>query len=75
MAWAKRWEGHPYAGVMRCPKHEFVRTEALCGRCGYAWCRSCLVWPWGSQRAPLCVACAIFWGGVRLAGAIPPRAI
>ena len=54
-----------------CEKHPHERGNAICGRCGAAWCSSCLVYARGPKRPPYCVSCAMYAGGVRTAAARP----
>lgn len=48
-----------------CEKHPHEPGAAICGRCGGAWCENCLVYAFGPKKAPLCMGCAMFAGGVR----------
>jgi len=48
-----------------CEKHSYERGVALCGRCGAAWCESCLVYAFGPNKPPYCKPCAMFAAGVR----------
>lgn len=54
-----------------CEKHPHEPGAAICGRCGGAWCTNCLVFAFGSKKPPLCMACAMFAGGVRSAATRP----
>ena len=54
-----------------CAKHPHEVGAALCGRCGYAWCASCLVYAHGHKKPPYCMECAMFAGGVRSAAVRP----
>jgi hypothetical protein len=39
--------------------------EHVCGECGHQFCPECVVFPFGTSRPPLCIACALELGGVR----------
>ncbi len=54
-----------------CERHPHEPGAAICGRCGGAWCTSCLVYAFGPKKPPLCMACAMFAGGVRSAATRP----
>lgn len=54
-----------------CERHPHEPGAAICGRCGGAWCSSCLVYAFGPKKPPLCMACAMFAGGVRSAATRP----
>jgi hypothetical protein len=54
-----------------CEKHSHEPGAAICGRCGGAWCGNCLVYAYGPKKPPLCLACAMYAGGVRSAAARP----
>jgi hypothetical protein len=59
-----------------CAKHRHEKGAALCGRCGEAWCNDCLVYAFGPKKAPLCMSCAMYAGGVRSSAprpALPKR--
>lgn len=59
-----------------CAKHRHERAAALCRRCGDGWCNDCLVYAFGPKKAPFCMSCAMFAGGVRSAAdrpALPKR--
>ena len=57
-----------------CVKHPHERGQALCRRCGGAWCQDCLVFSFGPKKPPYCMSCAMVAGGVRTSGARPPMA-
>jgi hypothetical protein len=44
---------------------------ALCGRCGGSWCSACIVYPFGANKPPFCMSCAMVAGGVRTSSALP----
>ena len=48
-----------------CVQHPSVRASAACGQCGHLFCGDCLVYPFGEQRPPMCVGCALSAAGVR----------
>lgn len=54
-----------------CTKHPHERGIAFCRRCGMSWCAECLVYAFGPKKAPYCVECAMFVGGVRSAAPRP----
>lgn len=39
--------------------------EYICGDCGHQFCPECVVFPFGTRKPPLCIACALERGGVR----------
>jgi len=63
--------GHGEGDMESCAKHPHEIGVALCGRCGFAWCDACLVFAHGPDKAPLCMECAMFAGGVRSAATRP----
>ena len=48
-----------------CTKHPHEPGRGVCGRCGLAWCGSCLVQALGPKKPPYCMECAMFAAGVR----------
>lgn len=48
-----------------CVKHPMTLGEHICGECGHQFCAECVVFPFGSTKPPLCIACALERGGVR----------
>ncbi|MHB1139326.1 MAG: RING finger protein [Microthrixaceae bacterium] len=48
-----------------CVKHPMTVGEHVCGECGHQFCHECIVFPFGTSRPPLCIACALELGGVR----------
>ena len=39
--------------------------EYICGDCGHQFCPECVVFPFGTAKPPMCIACALERGGVR----------
>lgn len=54
-----------------CEKHSYEHGVALCGRCGFSWCESCLVYAFGPKKPPYCKPCAMFAAGVRTSASRP----
>lgn len=54
-----------------CAKHSHERGLAPCRRCGGSWCANCLIYSFGPNKPPFCMACAMFAGGVRSAAKRP----
>ena len=54
-----------------CTKHPHEPGRGICGRCGLAWCGSCLVQARGPKKPPYCMECAMFAAGVRSAATRP----
>src|SRR3546814_17294795 len=54
-----------------CEKHPHELGVALCARCGGSWCAHCLVQVRGPRKAPYCIECAMFVGGVRSSATRP----
>lgn len=50
---------------MQCARHTFERAVDLCGACGEAFCRGCLVYAHGPKKPALCIPCALVASGVR----------
>ena len=50
---------------VRCDKHVFEEATGMCRSCRHPYCEECLVYTQGTQRAPLCVPCALAAAGVR----------
>lgn len=48
-----------------CVKHPMTMGEHICGECGHQFCPECVVFPFGTSRPPMCIACALERGGVR----------
>ncbi len=48
-----------------CVKHPMTMGEYICGDCGHQFCPECVVFPFGTTRPPMCIACALERGGVR----------
>lgn len=60
-----------------CREHSFESASELCRRCGFEYCDSCVVYPFGAKK-PLCKTCAIAMSGVRSQTslpAMPPRIV
>jgi hypothetical protein len=56
----------------RCAKHQFEAAEGVCRTCGYDFCGECLVFSFGPNKPPYCLACALTASGVRSNAANPP---
>jgi hypothetical protein len=56
-----------------CAKHTGVISSGSCGQCGLEYCEDCLVFPFGTNKPPMCVGCALAFAGVRHKGAAKPR--
>lgn len=54
-----------------CIKHPHEPGVAICGRCGGSWCSTCIVYPFGERKPPLCMGCAMVAAGVRTASDRP----
>jgi hypothetical protein len=52
--------------LTHCVKHTFESPEGECRVCGNTYCQRCLVFPFGPNKPPYCVACAIEASGVRM---------
>ena len=48
-----------------CVKHPMTMGEYICGECGHQFCPECVVFPFGTSKPPMCIACALERGGVR----------
>lgn len=48
-----------------CVKHPMTMGEHICGDCGHQFCPECVVFPFGTTKPPMCIACALERGGVR----------
>ena len=48
-----------------CGEHLLAPSDDLCGWCGAGYCDECLVDPFGRDRAPYCVRCAVEAAGLR----------
>ena len=51
--------------VSSCVQHPMSAGDRICGRCGHHFCNTCVVFPFGASKPPMCVACALEHGGVR----------
>lgn len=49
----------------RCLEHQFEPAEDQCRTCGNAFCNECLVYSFGPNEPPFCLACALAAAGVR----------
>jgi hypothetical protein len=56
-----------------CQRHLMEPAVDVCGGCVEAYCRACLVYPFGPCAAPYCLACAVTAAGLRQRGARPGR--
>lgn len=52
-----------------CSKHSFETAAGVCRQCHNPYCADCLVFAFGPDKPPYCVACALKAGGVRHHGA------
>ena len=48
-----------------CVKHPMAIAEFVCGQCGHEFCAECVVFPYGVDKPPTCITCALQMGGVR----------
>lgn len=48
-----------------CVRHPMTMGEHVCGQCGHEFCPECVVFPFGTSKPPICIACALELGGVR----------
>jgi hypothetical protein len=48
-----------------CVKHPMALAEYLCGQCGHEFCPECVVFPYGVDKPPVCITCALELSGVR----------
>ncbi len=49
----------------RCHNDPMDFADDVCDSCGEPFCQSCLVYPRGARKAPLCTRCAMALSGVR----------
>lgn len=49
----------------RCVRNPFELADDYCNRCGLPFSNEFLVYPFGPEKSPLCVACALAMAGVR----------
>jgi hypothetical protein len=56
-----------------CVKHPMTVGEHICGECGHQFCPECVVFPFGTAKPPLCIACALERGGVRRQASNRPK--
>ena len=52
-----------------CAKHVSNIASAMCGECGSPFCDECLVHPFGPNKPPMCIQCALAFAGVHHRGA------
>ena len=55
-----------------CVKHQFESAVDVCRTCGRDFCGECLVYPFGEDKPPYCLDCALSASGVRSAPGKPP---
>lgn len=48
-----------------CERHYFDRAIDVCGWCGAGHCKDCLVYPFGRNKLPYCMSCAVEAAGLR----------
>lgn len=56
-----------------CVKHPMTVGEYVCGECGHQFCPECVVFPFGTSKPPMCIACALERGGVRRQASNRPK--
>jgi hypothetical protein len=39
-------------------------AEFVCGQCGHEFCPECVVFPYGTDKPPMCISCALQVAGV-----------
>ena len=47
-----------------CVKHPMAMAEFVCGQCGHEFCPECVVFPYGVDKPPVCITCALQMAGV-----------
>lgn len=47
-----------------CVKHPMALAEFVCGQCGHEFCPECVVFPYGTDKPPICISCALQVAGV-----------
>lgn len=55
-----------------CAKHQFESAVDVCRTCGHDFCGECLVYPFGENKPPYCLDCALSASGVRSGSGKPP---
>lgn len=58
-------DGATQSVVGRCVNDGFDLARSVCTRCREPFCEECLIWPFGPEREPVCVSCALVAAGVR----------
>jgi hypothetical protein len=48
-----------------CEKHYFEPAIDVCGCCLGEYCRDCVVYPFGADKLPYCMHCAVVAAGLR----------
>jgi len=56
-----------------CAKHQFNLAIDVCRTCGDDFCGECLIYPFGPDKIPFCLDCALAASGVRSATGRSPR--
>ncbi len=54
--------------MTHCMRHYEEPVMGYCKDCGRPFCNRCLVFPFGDDKPPYCIACAIANSGVRNSG-------
>jgi hypothetical protein len=57
---------------LRCDRHGFELAVDTCRNCGNSYCAECVVYSFGRNEQPFCVACALAAAGVRSNAARQP---
>jgi hypothetical protein len=47
-----------------CVKHPMAMSEFVCGQCGHEFCPECVVFPYGVDKPPVCISCALQIAGI-----------
>jgi hypothetical protein len=58
-----RWEEGELVSYS-CVKHPMAVAEYVCGQCGHEFCPECVVFPYGVDKPPVCITCALQMAGV-----------
>jgi hypothetical protein len=48
-----------------CTRHPANLADGRCRECQDHFCSECLVFPFGEERPPMCIGCALAFSGVR----------